>query len=39
MKNQSHSELQHLKRANLNTCEMYELEIRKLKELLDKKEY
>lgn len=38
-KNQSHSELQHLKRANLSTCEMYELEIRKLKELVDKKDY
>lgn len=39
IKNQHHSELQHIKRANLNSCEMYELEIRKLKELIDKKDY
>ena len=32
-------ELQHYKRSNLNSTEMYELEIRKLKELLDKKDY
>ena len=39
MKNQSHLDIQNIKRTNLGTVEKYELEIRKLKEYCDKKEY
>lgn len=39
MKNQQHQEIQALKRANLSNAEKYELEIRKLKEYCDKKDY
>ena len=39
LKNQNHLEIQNLKRHHLNNNEKYELEIRKLKEYCEKKEY
>ena len=39
VKNQNHLEIQNLKRHHLNNNEKYELEIRKLKEYCEKKEY
>ena len=39
IKNQQHLEIQTLKRNNLGNAEKYELEIRKLKEYCDKKDY
>ena len=39
IKNQQHLEIQNLKRGNLSNAEKYELEIRKLKEYCDKKDY
>ena len=39
IKNQQHLEIQTLKRNNLSNAEKYELEIRKLKEYCDKKDY
>lgn len=39
LKNQNHMEIQNIKRINLNNNEKYELEIRKLKEYCEKKEY
>lgn len=38
-RSQLHVELQNLKRQQLSNTEMYELEIRKLKDLLERKEY
>lgn len=38
-KNEHHVEIQSLKRNHLNNNEKYELEIRKLKEFVEKKEY
>ena len=39
VKNQNHLEIQNLKRLHLSSNEKYELEIRKLKEHCDKKDY
>ena len=39
LKNQHHLEIQNIKRHNLSNNEKYELEIRKLKEYCEKKEY
>lgn len=39
LKNQQHLEIQNMKRGNLSNAEKYELEIRKLKEYCDKKDY
>lgn len=39
MKNQQHLEAQNIKRGSLANAEKYELEIRKLKEYCDKKDY
>ena len=39
IKNQQNLEIQNLKRNNLGNAEKYELEIRKLKEFIDKKDY
>ena len=38
-RSQLHVELQNLKRQHLSNTEMYELDIRKLKDLLERKEY
>ena len=39
LKNQNHMEIQNVKRINLSNNQKYELEIRKLKEYCEKKEY
>lgn len=39
LKNQNHMEIQNIKRINLSNNEKYELQIRKLKEYCEKKEY
>ena len=39
LKNQNHLEIQNVKRYNLSNNEKYELQIRKLKEYCQKKEY
>lgn len=39
LKNQNHMEIQNVKRINLSNNEKYELQIRKLKEYCEKKEY
>ena len=39
IKNEHHVEIQSIKRNHLNNNEKYELEIRKLKEFVQKKEY
>ena len=39
VKNQCHLEIQNIKRGSLGSAEKYELEIRKLKEYCEKKDY